>query len=61
MLNGGHHLGDLVVDGRLILKYILGNMMRRCGLHSTGSGYSPVPGFYILGNEPTEVGNFETS
>jgi hypothetical protein len=37
-LKGGDHLEDLGLDGRIILKFILGNCMGECGLASSASG-----------------------
>jgi hypothetical protein len=44
------HLGDLDVDGRVILKLIL-NKVRGCGLDSTGWIYGPVAVSCGHGNE----------
>jgi hypothetical protein len=37
-LKGRGHSGDLDVGGRIILVWIFGNRLRRCGLDSHGSG-----------------------
>jgi hypothetical protein len=38
ILKGEAHLGDLDIDGRLILKYLINKQEWRCGPNSTGSG-----------------------
>jgi len=43
------HLGVLVIDGRLILKWTL-NGMQGCG---SDSGYGPLPGFCGQRDEPS--------
>jgi hypothetical protein len=47
-----NHLGDIGVDGNIILKLVLWNMVRRWRLDSVGSGSSPVVGFCENSNEP---------
>jgi hypothetical protein len=50
---GKRPLVDLDVDGRIILKWILGNRMEGCGLDSSGSEYGPVAGSCKHGDEPS--------
>jgi hypothetical protein len=38
ILKGRDHLEDLSTDGRIILDWIIGKQVRRCGLDSSGSG-----------------------
>jgi hypothetical protein len=37
-LKGRDHLGDLGINERIILEWILGKRVERCGLVSSGSG-----------------------
>jgi hypothetical protein len=37
-LTGREHTEDLSVDGEIILEWILGKRVRRCGLDLSGSG-----------------------
>jgi hypothetical protein len=37
-LNERDHLEDLSVDGKIILEWILGNRVERCGMAASGSG-----------------------
>jgi len=48
------HFGDTGLDGRIILKYILGwNRVWGCGLGSSGSRQRPMAGCCEHGNEPS--------
>jgi len=47
------HLGDLGVDGRIILRWISGSGMWRYGLDPTGSGWGQVASTCECGNEPS--------
>jgi hypothetical protein len=48
-LKGRDHLGDLGLDGRIILKWILKtSMLRWCGRDSSGSGCVPVAGLFNI-------------
>jgi hypothetical protein len=52
-LKARDHSEDLSVDGRMILKFMLGKYCVGCGLVSPASGYGPVVGSCELGNEPS--------
>jgi hypothetical protein len=41
-LKGRDNSEDLGVDGKIILKYILGKMVWKCGLDSAGSAEGPI-------------------
>jgi hypothetical protein len=43
-LKGRNHLEDLSVDGKIILEWIVGNRVERCGLDARGSVQGPVVG-----------------
>jgi hypothetical protein len=53
ILKGRDHSKDLGVNGRIILKWILGKWCVRCGLNSSGSEKGLVAGSCQHGNEPT--------
>jgi hypothetical protein len=46
------HSKDLGTDGKIILKWILGNGVEMCGLDASASGQKPVAGSCEHGNEP---------
>ena len=48
------HLGDLGVDGRIVLKWILKNGMRRHGLDYSVSGWGQLAGTCECGNEHSD-------
>jgi len=51
----------LGVDGKIILEWILGKWVGRCGLDASGSGYGPVADSCEHGNELSgfiKVGEF---
>jgi hypothetical protein len=50
---GRDHLEDIGVGGKIILEYILGNGVGRCGLDSSGSGQGPFVGSCEQSNEPS--------
>jgi len=41
-LQGRDHMGDVGIDGRILLKCMVKNTMWGCKLDSTGSGQSPM-------------------
>jgi hypothetical protein len=43
-LKGRDHSEDFGVDGRIILKWILGNRVWECGLYSSAPLYGPMAG-----------------
>jgi hypothetical protein len=47
-LKGRENLGDILIEGRIILKWILKIKFCRCGLDSVASGYDPCPIFFSL-------------
>jgi hypothetical protein len=53
------NLVDLGVDGKIILKWILGILGGRYGLDASGSGLGPVTGCCDYGNETSGSVNFE--
>jgi hypothetical protein len=48
------NLGNLGVDGKIILNGSYGNSLEGCGLNSFGLGYGPMAGSCIHGNEPSD-------
>jgi hypothetical protein len=52
-LKGRDHLEYLDVNGRIILRWILGNEVGGCGLNLPSSGKGPVAGCSENGNEPS--------
>jgi len=53
-LTGRGHLGDLGIDGRIILKTIM-NRIWWCGMDASVAGYGPVPVSCDQGNEPCSL------
>jgi hypothetical protein len=51
-LEGRDHLEDLVIDGKLILKWILGKQGVKCGMDISGSNQGSVAGCCEHSNEP---------
>jgi hypothetical protein len=51
-LKGKDHLGDLGIDGRIILKWILNNRVRGHGFKSSSSGQGLVADSCEHDNEP---------
>jgi hypothetical protein len=49
---GRDHSEDISLGGRKILKWMLGNRVRGCGLDSSASELGPVTGSCEHGNEP---------
>ena len=47
------HLGDTVVDGRIILRWLFGSGKWGYGLDRAGSGYGQVARTCECGNEPS--------
>jgi hypothetical protein len=43
----------ILIDGRVILKWILGKLGLGCGLESSGSGQGPLASSCEQGNEPS--------
>jgi hypothetical protein len=63
-LTGRDYLGDLDVDARILLKWILKTKVLSCGLDLSGSGYCPVASSREYGNETSgsiRGGKFLTS
>jgi hypothetical protein len=52
-LKGRDHSKDPGIDRRIILEWILGNRVGRCGLEASGSGYGLMAGSCERGNEPS--------
>jgi hypothetical protein len=50
----GHvaHLGEMRdIDGKIIIEWIFGNWVRKCGMDAYGSGQGPVAGCCEYGNK----------
>jgi hypothetical protein len=51
-LNARHHMEDLNICRRIILRWALNKSFGECGLELSGSGYRQVAGPCESGNEP---------
>jgi hypothetical protein len=50
---GRDHAKDLDVDGKIMLEWVYGNRVRRCGLDASGSGCGPAVDCCERDNEPS--------
>lgn len=55
---GRGHIRDLVVDGRMVLKWILKEWLVRDWVRFIWLRYGPVEGSYKHGNEPSGLQNW---